>query len=86
MQMGKRQEEEFRKEYYKCMEEICNGLLEYRERIIEVMKDTDLKTFKNLKAFRDMAKEAVYREVQCIYEKEAAIQEANRIISEPDDD
>lgn len=85
--MGKvistREEKIFREEYKKWLVDLCDQLIDYRENMIIVMRDTNLKTFSEDEDFREMAKGAILHKIQIYYEQETAIDNVNEIINLP---
>lgn len=85
-QLRKREEVVFRKEYNRWLHFLCDELIDYRENMVQVMKETDLKTFDSDADFIDTAKHAVFHKIDCIYKQEANIEEVNQLLADSDDD
>ena len=76
------EEKVFREEYDKWLHEINDSLTDYRDAMIEVMNETNLKTFNEEKDFIDIAKQAVFHKLICLYNQEGIMEEVNKILSQ----
>lgn len=84
--INEKQKQAFYNAYNRWMNKLVNDLVVYRENMVKVMAETDLKTFSCLQDFKDMGKEALLWKADLICREEANLCAAKKLtIIQPDD-